>query len=87
MAPHKRIRAYRADRLVSDRRKVGSGRRDVVSGRMEVVLDDATVLARLEGAFARSDENETLNPARGLVRGVLISLCLWLFLLFALIVF
>ena len=85
MAPHKRERADVADSLLSAmiHRELVSPRRQVVSDRKETVLDDAAVLERLEGAVAGSDENEIAGPARGLVHGILISLCLWIFLLCA----
>ena len=85
MAPHKRKRADVADSPLSAmiHRELVSYRRQVVSDRTEIVLDDATVLERLEGAVAGSDEKEIAGPARGLVHGFLISLCLWIFLLFA----
>ena len=83
MAPHKRERADVADSPLSAmiHRELVSHRQ--VSDRTEIVLDDAAALERLEGAVAGSDENEIAGPARGLVQGFLISLCLWTFLLFA----
>ena len=85
MAPHKRKRADVADSPLSAmiHRELVSHRRQVVSDRSKIVLDDAAVLERLEGAVAGPDENEIADPARGLVHGFLISLCLWIFLLFA----
>jgi hypothetical protein len=84
MAPHKRKRADVADSPLSAmiHRELVS-HRQVVSDRTEIVLDDAAVLERLEGAVAGSDEKELADPARGLIHGFLISLCLWTFLLFA----
>jgi hypothetical protein len=84
MAPHKRKRADVADSPLSAmiHRELVSYRRQVVSDRTEAVLDDAAVLERLEGAVAGSDE-EIAGPARGLVHGFLISLCLWICVLFA----
>ena len=80
MAPQKRERADMADSPLS-----AMIHRELVSDRTEIALDDAAVLERLEGAVADSDENENeiADPARGLVHGFLISLCLWTFLLFA----
>jgi hypothetical protein len=66
--PHEREWADMADRLALSRR--------------EVVLHDTEVLERLEGAVSHSVEN-VLDPARGVVRGVLSGMCLWLFLTFA----
>jgi hypothetical protein len=85
MAPQKRERPDVADSLLSAmiHRELVSHRKQVVSDRTESVLNDAAVLERLEGAVAGSDENEIADPARGLVHGFIISLCLWTFLLFA----
>ena len=79
MAPHKRKRADVADSPLSAmiHRELVSCRRPGVSDRTEIVLNDAAVLERLEGAVAGADEKEIADPARGLVHGLLISLCLW----------
>ena len=77
MKRHERQGADKEDCLVFDRSEDVLDDHAVLEQLERVVSDNVAVSAPAENGIPRP-----LNPAIGIVRGVLIGLCLWILLLF-----